>query len=351
MPSLAIIGAGPSGLAAAWSLRHSPINVTVFEKSRGYSGRAATRRRNGTRYDHGANYIKPTSDRITQLLTEALPTGDLVDIGKAIWTFDASGTIAPGDPESNAEPKWTYRTGVNTIGKHLAEASEATIHLQTRVASVETTGNTNWDVIDTDAQRHGPFDAVLFTPPAPQTADLLRASVMPNGLRTTLIDAVDAAAYTSQFTFVLAYDHRVARPEGVYALLNTDREHPIAWLGFEDEKPGRVSGADADSLLIVQMAPHWTAARMEVPPDELIDAVTTHAGALLDTDLSTPAWTDHQRWRYALPTRPADRDALQHGAAYGLFFAGDALVGTGRVGRAMETGLTVAEQIRDDLSR
>ncbi|GAB6880489.1 hypothetical protein JCM17823_27630 [Halorubrum gandharaense] len=33
--------------------------MTLLEKSRGVGGRAATRRRNGCRYDHGANYVNP----------------------------------------------------------------------------------------------------------------------------------------------------------------------------------------------------------------------------------------------------------------------------------------------------
>ncbi|MDX1531103.1 MAG: NAD(P)-binding protein, partial [Rhodothermales bacterium] len=59
---LAIIGAGAAGLAAAFGLRDSGVAVTLFEKSRGVSGRAATRRRTADgqtwRYDHGAQYVK-----------------------------------------------------------------------------------------------------------------------------------------------------------------------------------------------------------------------------------------------------------------------------------------------------
>lgn len=343
MASLGIIGAGASGLSAAWALRNTSIDATLFEKSRGYSGRAATRRRQGTRYDHGANYIKPTSERVTRLLTEHLPTDTLEDIGRDIWTFDRRGVLSPGDEEANAEPKWTYREGISTIGKLLADEADAAIHLQTRIASVEAHAD-RWDVVDTDAERYGPFDALLLTPPAPQTADLIRASVMPSHLRTTLLEGASVAAYTSQFTFVLAYDRPVSRPEGAYALLNTDREHPIAWLSFEHDKPGHVP--EGAAVLIVQMAPAWTAERIDMDPDELLPDVTRLAEDVLDASLASPAWTDVQRWRYSLPTAPANTDALDHGAEHGLFFAGDAIAGTGRVGRALETGLDVADRIQ-----
>jgi predicted NAD/FAD-dependent oxidoreductase len=346
MASLGIIGAGASGLAAAWALRRTPIDVTIFEKSRGYSGRAATRRREETRYDHGANYIKPTNDRVDALLTEHLPTDELEDIGNDIWTFDRRGTVSAGDPASNAAPKWTYRRGIHTVGKLLAAEAEATVHLETRVASVEATDD-RWEVVDTDAARWGPFDAVLLTPPAPQTADLIRASVMPSDLRATLIEGCDAAAYTSQFSFILAYDRLLSRPEGVYAFVNTDKEHPIAWMSFEDDKPGHVP--DGASVLVVQMAPDWTTARLNLSPDAMLPDVIRLAGDVLDEPLASPAWTDAQRWRYALPTQAADTDTLAEGIPHGLFFAGDAIAGKGRVGEALETGLAVAERIQNTL--
>ncbi len=56
--SIAIIGAGCSGLAAAHELRNAGYSVTVFEKNGEVGGRAATRKRAGFIYDYGAQYIK-----------------------------------------------------------------------------------------------------------------------------------------------------------------------------------------------------------------------------------------------------------------------------------------------------
>jgi NADPH-dependent 2,4-dienoyl-CoA reductase/sulfur reductase-like enzyme len=66
---LAIVGAGPSGLAAAWRLRDVPeIDVTVFEKSNGVFGRAATRTRHGVRLDPGANYFRTDLPEIASMV-------------------------------------------------------------------------------------------------------------------------------------------------------------------------------------------------------------------------------------------------------------------------------------------
>ena len=59
-PTVAIIGAGISGLSAARTLQDHGLTVTVFDKSRGVGGRMSTRRTDqGTTFDHGAQYFTP----------------------------------------------------------------------------------------------------------------------------------------------------------------------------------------------------------------------------------------------------------------------------------------------------
>ena len=349
--SLAIVGAGLSGLAAAYALKDAAPRITVLEKSRGVSGRAATRRREGVCYDHGANHFKTKSKQLRSFVRESLPSDDLVEIEGDVWTFDAAGTVSEGDPEKNAEAKWTYRDGVSRLGKHLAEAAGVEPHFQTRVALLSQQGAGDpaaWTLTDTEGHEHGPFDAVLLTPPAPQTVDLLEAGRLNDALRERLVEALAPATYRTQLTVVLAYRQHVERPPGCYALLNDDGEHEIAWLGFEEEKPGHVPDDHAvESLLVAQMAPGWSRPRFRSELGALVPEVTTLVGDVLDTDnVRRPLWADRQGWRYALPKAAADADALEAGAEAGLFFAGDALEGAGRVGAALQAGLHAGERLR-----
>lgn len=57
--TVAVVGAGIAGLTASRALRDHGLSVTVFEKSRGPSGRMSTRRVDGGRvqFDHGAQYF------------------------------------------------------------------------------------------------------------------------------------------------------------------------------------------------------------------------------------------------------------------------------------------------------
>ena len=105
MTSVAIVGAGSSGLAAAHALQDAGHTVTLFEKNSHVGGRATTRRRGGFIYDPGAQYIKGGSPISTALITRRFYVDDLIDIGKPVWIFDGQGRISEGDPVQNAEPK------------------------------------------------------------------------------------------------------------------------------------------------------------------------------------------------------------------------------------------------------
>src|SRR5829696_6560677 len=120
---LAIIGAGVAGLAAARALRQRQpdLAMTIYEQSRGLGGRAATRRRDGFVFDHGAQNIRTPTPEMERLLTAELPANDLIDIGQPVWTFDGAGAIAAGDPAQNAEAKWTYRNGLIRLAELLGE--------------------------------------------------------------------------------------------------------------------------------------------------------------------------------------------------------------------------------------
>jgi hypothetical protein len=116
-------------------------------------------------------------------------------------------------------------------------------------------------------------------------------------------------------------------------------------LAFEHDKD--VSRAPAgQSLITIQLAPsasktHW---------DDDVEALATHylpaIASLLNTQLTLPLWIDRQGWRYALPDGKANTHLLQmYERSHGVYFAGDALFGLGRVHLALQSGIDVAHRI------
>ncbi len=342
MSRIAIIGAGASGLAAAFQLSKEGFEVCVFEKSRGVSGRAASRSRNGCRYDHGANYLKPKSNEVAELLFKTLPHDDLCRIAGDISTFDRSGRISPGDPEQNAESKWTYRSGISTLGKLLIEAGNFTVSRETLISSLSREG-TQWSLIDADGKTNGPFDVLLLTPPAPQTVGLLVNTNADAPIIAKMVAVLEQVPYHSQFSVLLNFNANVPLPNKAFALINSDREHQLAWLSDEGHKAGHVP--QGETLLVAQMSPNWSAEHYDDSPASIISGAYQAVSSLLGDNLPTLHWSDSQRWRYAHPYAAAKIEDTADAAEIGLFFAGDAFVGKGRVPGALKTGLAAARRI------
>ena len=341
---LCVVGAGLAGSAVTYRLRNEPVEVTLLEKSRGVGGRAATRRRDGCRYDHGANYIKDSDDRTTPLL-ESLGSDGLVDIDEPVWTFDATDKINESDRQESH--KWTWKAGITQFGKRLLAETEAVVRKSTRAEALAYDDSaSHWTLTDTDGDDHGPFDAVVLTPPAPQTAELLSATRIPGGSEAVeaAADAVGAVPYRTIRSIMLHYPFDLDRP--YYALVNPDREHEIGWLARESCKPGHVP--DGEELLIVQMAPGWSTTHYDEPLDSVATDVAAMVGDLLGDDrLADPDWVDDQGWRYALPDAAVDADALSSLAQYDLHVAGDWVVGEGRAHEAFWNGVELGERLTD----
>jgi predicted NAD/FAD-dependent oxidoreductase len=344
---VAIVGAGAAGAGAAYALRETETAVTVLEKSRGVGGRAATRRRNDCVYDHGANYTKPDDARVRTLIEELLDTEGLTDIDEAIWTFDQEGEISEGKDED--DHKWTYEEGLTQLAKRLFDRTDADVRTETRVEGIERNGDGdegNWQPVDADGEALGSYDAVVLTPPAPQTAEIVDSSALDEGLRGELVEEIGSVSYRTQITAVLHYPFAIDPP--YYALVNTDHDHDIAWLSREECKAGHVP--DGECLLIAQMAPGWSLERYEEPEAEITGAAADLVGELFDEERFTdPDWTDIQHWRFALPEGEANADVLAGAEDEGLFFAGDWVVGEGRVHEALGNGLEVGEQVAQRL--
>ncbi len=342
MSDIAIIGAGVSGLTAAYELIRAGHRVVVLEKSRGFSGRAGTRRHGAVCVDHGANFFRTTDPEIAHLIHETLPTNELVEVNGEVWTFDRYGAILPGDPVQNGEPKYTYRRGINTLGKLLQAASGVEVRREVRIASLEREEG-RWLIRDSGGTGHGHFDVVITTAPAPQAMQLLRASPIAEPLQTILQDALRVSRYHAQFSFILGYEVSLSLSRQFHALVNSDGAHAVSWLSFEEDKAGHVP--EGSSVLVVQMSPPWSNRRLEHPPEEILPEVLEHVSALLPEVAQRPDWWDSQRWMLASPSSAVDLEALRTGEQENLFFAGDGLCGRGRVPLAMSSGLDSARRV------
>ncbi|WP_435157634.1 NAD(P)/FAD-dependent oxidoreductase [Haladaptatus sp. DFWS20] len=340
MSRVAVVGAGVAGLGVAYALRDS-AEVTLFERAERVGGRAATREQ-GCIYDTGANYIKGNDERVSRVIREL--SDGLVEVEEPVWTFDADGDISEGRDEDT--PKWTYRDGIETLGERLLDASGATVRTDTRIAGLRR--DDDWFIEDTDGREFGPWDELVLTPPAPITASLLNLVEWDDDRRQELREHVGHVPFRTILSVALHYPFELDRP--YYALVNTDKEHNIGWVARESCKPGHVPAGE--SLLVVQMAPDWSAKHYDHEDSEIAVAVADHTADLFaDHALAAPDWYDVVRWRDALPDSGANEDVLRRAEETNLWFAGDWVAGDGRVHRALGCGLDVGDRIREEQTR
>jgi predicted NAD/FAD-dependent oxidoreductase len=349
MQSIAIVGGGVAGLGAAYALRDRGADVTLFERDDDLGGRAATRHREGCVYDYGANYLKDEDPLVTDLVTGALSDG-LVDVAEPVWTFDEDGDVSPGRDAD--DHKWTYEDGIATLADRLRAAADPTVLTETTVESLERTAD-GWrihatvETADAPAEtvQRGAYDAVVVTPTAPNAADLLAASNWDHPDRERIREAVAAVPYRTIVSVALHYPFAVDPP--FYALVNTDREHDVGWLSREECKPRHVP--DGETLLVVQMAPDWSASRYGDGSDAVAGDAAEHAAALLDDDrLADPDWHDVGEWRHALPDDAVAADAVQRARENDLYVAGDWVAGDGRLHAALANGIETGERVSSD---
>jgi len=337
-----IVGAGAAGAAAARALTGRGAAVTVLEKSEAVCGRAATRTRtvdgHQITYDYGANYLKDDDEGVVELVRDVLDGEGLVEVAGPVHVFDESGTVSPGRDAD--ERKRSYRTGLSTLGERLLDGTGARVEHGVRARRLRRSDD-RWHVADDDGHEWGPFDALLLTPPAPQTERLLRAGE-PGERRRALADAAGAVPYRSIYTGVLGYEFRLDRP--YYGLVNVDKEHEVGWISREEHKPGHVPAGQ--TVLVVQANPEWSVAHADADPAEATAALADHAARVVGDDrLADPAWTDHQFWRHALPDDGVAPDPVAAAADAGLHVAGDWVAGAARLHAAVRSGLATAEAI------
>jgi renalase len=371
---IAIIGAGVAGLAAGGDLQAAGWQVTLYEKSRGVGGRLATRREGQSRFDHGAQYVKAPAGRLRELVEACRDEQGApgYDIGLPVWTFDAAGQISTGDPAQNADPKWCWPGGVNALAKHMAQG--LTIQREVEIGAIEERRSTEmrkgaavternhgsaegaqdaegYRLYDTAGSVVGEADCVLIAVPGPQAAAIIAASSLSPGVAEPLLAELAQIRYRRCVSISIAYPRCPAVPW--YALVNTDRAHPISWLACEHAKLGHAPANEG--LITLQMADGWSVAHYDelakgsyiaggpvVPP--AIAEAQRLGEALLGANLGEPLWINVQRWRYALPDAGASFEALNNGGG-GLYFAGDGVAGQGRVHLAIESGWRVAALI------
>jgi predicted NAD/FAD-dependent oxidoreductase len=320
--SVAVIGAGLSGLTCARNLTDGGLDVRVFDKARGPGGRMSTRRAGDRSFDHGAQYFTVRDDRFKQ----------------AVDSWHQQGIVAPWDgriavvnrgaasPKNRGTRRFVGVPGMNAVCRHLALGLDVSYH--TRIETLFRDGGM-WELKDDGGVEIGRFDAVVVSAPAPQAAALLDGPSPDVAARAASVEMAPCWAVMATFPEPLDLGF-----DGAFV-----HNSAISWVARNASKPDRPE----HESWVIHASPEWSTAHLEIEPGRAAEALIREFRAAVDTERRAPDHLRSHRWRFALPTEPLPETFLLD-AHLGLAACGD-WCGGPRVEGAFLSGLAAADGI------
>ncbi len=318
-----IIGAGVAGLTAAHHLYKQQQPILMLDKSRGVSGRAATRRVHEQVSDHGAQYFTVRTAELQDLTDIWLEQGHVRIWSHGFHTHSADGLVPP----ASGHPRYIFPDGMNKLGKLLAQ--NLSIHKQTQATRVKPQGQ-GWQIQAkqdaTEVSYH--CQTLLMNVPPEQALDLCHFDL---GASRSLLQA---AQMQPCYALILSYPlGQQPAWQGIQCL-----NHPVlGWIALDSSK--RV---DPDYTRLVLHSSHsYAQSNLETEPQTVIQDMLAALSAI-EPSLQQPQDVSLHRWRYALCSKALPQPFLKHSPS--LYFTGD-WCGGSTIEAAYQSGLHTARDI------
>ena len=318
-----VIGAGLSGIAAATDLHAAGHAVTILEKSRGISGRAATRRWEGAVLDHGAPFFTARGERFTALIQTLEESGAVRVWTRGFHVWRGGVLTAPID----SHPRYIASEGMNALAKHLRGVSPFTLEAGATVTGLERSDE-GWTVTLATGETRG-ADAVIVSAPTPQALNLTRPHLEP-----VTLAALERVTWQPCWALLAQLS---AHPNVDWR--GVKLTHPILeWAALEHTK------RESSPALVLHANPAWSAANLERSPEEIVALMQAALLEVFGSNLEITQAIAH-RWRYARADTLHLNATLEQG---NLIFCGDWCDTDGygtRVENAVQSGWAAASSL------
>ncbi|WP_051690195.1 NAD(P)/FAD-dependent oxidoreductase [Halomonas alkaliantarctica] len=318
--TVAIIGAGLSGLACGHQLASQGINVTLFDKARGPGGRMSSKQRPGATLDLGAQAFTTRDKRFAEKVAEWQAVGCV-----AIWpTLRYQASASGWQTHNDDQLRYTGAPRMSALTRYLADTlsalPNAAITLETHITGLDKTA-AGWKLHDSHGAIHGPFDLVVISAPPPQANTLLAA------WEPTLAAACEAKPQRGCWAGWAIFEEPLPTIEKVASAWHTVHTHhpALRLVSRNHTKPGREQQPESISLL-AQL--DWSDNHIESDNDTVAQQLLEAFMSLLPEQTALPKIVEigAHRWRYAQPAQAGQQSYLY--STRGLALCGDSFRGS-----------------------
>lgn len=313
-----VIGAGISGCSCAHALARAGHRVTVVEKGRGVGGRMATRRMEGARIDHGAQFFTTRDSRLQELNRNWLREKRVSE-----W-YDR----VPGKPDLPSDMRYRGTQGMTGPAKSLT--LNCSLGLNFFVDKIERKKN-SWKVTErAGEERILEADHLVITIPSLQMLQLFERSEIDLGRETT--SRLRAIRHTRCLAIlgILGRPSKLAHPGAV-----THPHEHVDWLS-----DNQIKGISEIPAFTLHASAEFSDQYWDIPDAEWGSELLAPAEDVLCSSIIS--WVSH-RWGFAKPLVTFGA-SHHHVPELGLTLAGDGFGGE-RVERAAISGLEAADAI------
>ena len=310
-----------AGMTVADGMTRHGCDVVVAEKARGPGGRMATRRGEGGRFDHGAQYFTARSPEFRAQVEKWRKAGLAERWEPTIAVIgERPGNLQSATPAE----RWVGVPGMNAIVSEMAGPLDC--RYRNQVEAIEPTGS-GWRAWLYGGNEIRSKSVVLTAPPA-QCAGLL-------GEGHRWWPRLRGVAMKP----CIALMARFAEPLHVgfdAAFINTG---PLGWVARNGSKPGREG-----ETWVIHAGQAWSQRMLDADPGQLVAPLLDAFSDAVGSKLPEPEHAVAHRWRYALADPGLEIGCLADPRSR-LFIAGDWCAGN-RVEGAWSSGRAVCEAMQ-----
>ncbi|WP_226654285.1 NAD(P)/FAD-dependent oxidoreductase [Pseudalkalibacillus hwajinpoensis] len=317
---VAIVGGGMTGILAARKLMNTGFKVLVLDKSKSVGGRLATRRINDGRADHGAQFFTVRTDSFQQMVDE----------------WEENRWVSRWFGEKH--PRYKAANGMNQLVKNLA--NEIPLQLVSKVERIER--NEEKYVAFSEGGEQVKASAILFTPPAPQTLELLENS--------EVLLSEEAAKALKEITFdpaLVCLLTMKGETAGLSLEGHKDSDLPD---GIERIVDNQIKGISDEKIISIYATAAFSKVYYNQEDESILDQMLAKLGHFLPRE-AISSW-QLKRWRYAQANHVHHHPFLQVSIKEPVYVAGDAFLheedqaGKTRIESAVISGLSAAEELQ-----